>query len=289
MSSSDEEFQADRLYEDSDAQPEPDPVTDEDEFCEIEPPLEASTPSVAPGGGRTKLQGYTFLDNKTIPIEVSTSDVDTELLQTARKEINAVSERLLHQLNKPNPTLADIFLHHVDSLFRHVKKHSQLSRRELLLATVVKCGEIRYGAPASELLSPDHDGDFHPSFLVMKEKELHAIIKKIQISREVKVADSWDADAVGASSITALERIISDEFRPYQVKGITVLVLDDDKLRKRSDAFRKFGFKQTDTKNSGKCPVMHMIVSLTTGIPLSVRIDRPGTKHVLYSADNDAY
>ena len=54
MSSSDEEFQADRLYEDSDAQPEPDPVTDEDEFCEIEPPLEASTPSVAPGGGRTK-------------------------------------------------------------------------------------------------------------------------------------------------------------------------------------------------------------------------------------------
>ena len=43
MSSSDEEFQADRLYEDSDAQPEPDPVTDEEEFCEIEPPLEAST------------------------------------------------------------------------------------------------------------------------------------------------------------------------------------------------------------------------------------------------------
>jgi hypothetical protein len=62
----------------------------------------------------------------------------------------------------------------------------------------------------------------------MKEKEFHSIIKKIRISREVKVADSWDADAVGASSINALERIISEEFRPYQLKGITVLVLDDD-------------------------------------------------------------
>ncbi len=34
MSSSDEELQADRLYEDSDAQPELDPVTDEEEYCE---------------------------------------------------------------------------------------------------------------------------------------------------------------------------------------------------------------------------------------------------------------
>ena len=34
MSSSDEELQADRLYEDSDAQPELDPVADEEEFCE---------------------------------------------------------------------------------------------------------------------------------------------------------------------------------------------------------------------------------------------------------------
>ncbi len=72
----------------TDAQPELDPVTDEEEFCEMEPPLEVSTP-----GGKTKLQGWTFIDNKTIPIEVSTSDVDTELLQTARKEINVVSER----------------------------------------------------------------------------------------------------------------------------------------------------------------------------------------------------
>jgi hypothetical protein len=42
-----------------------------------------------------------------------------------------------------------------------------------------------------------------------------------------------------------LERIISEESRPYQVKGITVLVLDDNKLRKRSEAHRKFGFKET--------------------------------------------
>jgi hypothetical protein len=50
-----------RLYEDSDAQLEPDPVTDEEEFCEIEPPLEASTPSVAPGGG-TKPDVHSLTD-----------------------------------------------------------------------------------------------------------------------------------------------------------------------------------------------------------------------------------
>ncbi len=72
------------------------------------------------------------------------------------------------------------------------------------------------------------------------------------------------------------ETLYAQIFRIYHVRGVTYLVLDDDKWRKRSDDFRRYGLKVTAAKASGLCPVMHIVVSLTTGVPLAGRIDRPG-------------
>jgi hypothetical protein len=59
--------------------------------------------------------------------------------------------------------------------------------------------------------------------------------------------------------------------------GKTILSLEDDKLTKLSALFARMGLKKVFTRESGACPVMHMVCSLLTGLIFCHRLDRPGT------------
>ncbi len=73
-----------------------------------------------------------------------------------------------------------------------------------------------------------------------------------------------------------VEHLSAELFRFCFCPGLSILSLDDDKLRKLSRLFSILGFKRTFTRASGACPVMHMLVDLILGITLVGRLDRPG-------------
>jgi Trp operon repressor len=162
----------------------------------------------------------------------------------------------------------------------HEKECSQGQWSDQQLHLVVKCAEARYKTVASEILdnSAENENDFNQLYKVLTVDEYKAITKLIRIiPRLVDSKRSWSGEEVQVDILNDFEALFASLFREFFISGSTIISLDDDKLRKLSRLFKAFGLKTTFTRNNGACPVMHMAVSVATGLILAHRMDRPGT------------
>ena len=179
-------------------------LTDDDEFCENVMDGDIARPAKT-------FQGWHHLENSAIKLNVSTSSVDDIIFTAAKKEFEAVQVMLLLKLSLSDgqkPTLLDVFLAHVDPFFAKTERTTGLTRRELLVYTIIRCGEMRYGVPASDMFRnpEDFNSDFRPvSWNVHQD-----IARKIRIAPEQAsdpASKSWNADSCPADSLNEMRDV----------------------------------------------------------------------------------
>ena len=271
--------------------------TDRDEFdCEV--PISQT---------QSALHGWTLLDNRSA-IQASSTSVDDFLLGTAcdiallnrvpnillctqaraRKETAHVCTGLLRQLQVDRGDIdsisfATIVKLHLPRFQSHIVATSRcasiVNEQSLAAFLIVKLGEIAYLRPASQILStgPALEGIFSSLFRVMPCEEYKQIADNIRVVPDpIGTQFTWQAQSDQVSHLRELERVFGDTFRYCHCPAASIVSLDDDKLRKLSKRFALFGLKKSYTRNSGACPVMHMLASVLTGVALGTRLDLPG-------------
>ena len=178
-------------------------------------------------------------------------------------------------------TLEDVVNVHLSSFTEYISStsHSPLvNAHSLSQVILVKLGEMTYRRGASSVLSEDRafTGIFSTLFKVIPFDQYMSIVKAIRVVPDaVNTSHFWTAQQDQIDLVRDLDQIFSRTFR-YILCESSIISLDDDKLRKLSSSFHQFGLKTVFTRNSGACPVMHMISSVLTGCTFSFKLDLPG-------------
>lgn len=245
-----------------------------------------------PGTG--KVGDWRILPSADMDITVSYNEPDDYHFQVLQKEAKHVVHGLLARLHKthadiPNIQLVDIVLHFYEPFRALVLEKSNNGRIEADLLTaedlddvlIIKCFEVFYRERASVMLSSSDRLDYNPLVYRRGSREYMSLLRRIRVMQEpMDTKSTWEALSSTIDDISSVERLFCELFRFCFCLGTSILSLDDDKLRKLSSLFSLLGFKRTFTRDSGACPVMHMVVSIVTGLSLVTRLDRPGT--ILY-------
>jgi len=230
------------------------------------------------------------MENKTL--NVSYDAVEDFQFASMGRELEHVVQTLLRKLHRdekeiPHITELEVFRLFLDPFLLfiantsnvHLKRDDLLSVDDLERVVIVKTGESYYGRPASVILS-DHkrDGDFNALFRVSTAIEHAEIVRRIRvIPGHPDKTMSWNNSSDTVDQLADLELAFFTWFRGFHARGVAVLSLDDDKLRKLSHLFADLGLKRTFTRDSGACPVMHMLASVLTGLVFGGRLDRQGS------------
>jgi len=154
-----------------------------------------------------------------------------------------------------------------------------LTMSDLIDVVIVNCGEALYRRPASVILSGRRDNaDYNNVYKRMSDKRYAEVMHYIRVTEgQTDTVHTWSLDRDNLKQIQELEDLFSSLFRCFHKAGLSILVLDDDKLRKLAKAFFRMGLKKVFTRESGACPLMHMLGSLCSQLIFSIRLDRPGT------------
>ncbi len=162
----------------------------------------------------------------------------------------------------------------------NVDVKERLTDRDLIVLIAMTCAESFYKRPALCILdqSSSLGALYSTTFRSLTTyPALDAIRKRIRVMEgHIHRENSWTLESADLDQIQAFEDLFAELFRDF-MHGNTILSLDDDKLRKLSALFARMGLKKVFTRESGACPVMHMVCSLLTGLIFCRRLDRPGT------------
>ena len=225
-------------------------------------------------------------------LELTYDGVEDFHFETLGREVEHVVKVLLRQLHRteaeiPQVTELEVFQLFMEPFLRQILKTSNthllrddvLTMDDLQKVVIVKAGESYYGRPASVILddAARRSGDFNPAFRVLGPGAYADIIRRIRvIAGQPDKTMSWDNPSDSVDELAELESLFVSLFRAFHAHGVAVLSLDDDKLRKLSQLFSRLGLKRTFTRDSGACPVMHMVASVLTGLIFGGRLDRQG-------------
>jgi hypothetical protein len=237
-----------------------------------------------------KIGEWTALSNKNIPIQVSLNEPDDYHWHVLQKQLPHVVTGLLDLLHKSEAQIKSISALDVVQLFLPSflslilkKSNHGLSQDELLSdsdlenVVIVKALEVFYKMPGSIILAWPHAADFNAQMRIMTAPAYLNVVKKIRVMVPPRdVGQTWQSLSTTITDLSDVEHLFAELFRFCFCPGLSILSLDDDKLRKLSRLFSILGFKRTFTRASGACPVMHMLVDLILGITLVGRLDRPG-------------
>ena len=159
----------------------------------------------------------------------------------------------------------------------NVPSTNHMSMSDMLALVVVKCAESFYKRTGACILSTEALGILYSkTFKVITAKTYRDFMQRVRVIEGQADHDwSWSHQSAHLKQIQAFEDLFSDLFRCFHLPVTSILSLDDDKLRKLSALFSILGLKRVYTRESGACPVMHMVVSLITGLILAHRLDRP--------------
>jgi len=184
------------------------------------------------------------MENKSLNVHYDA--VEDFQFDSMGRELEHVVKTLLRQLHRdeeaiPSITELDVFRLFLDPFLQHIKKTSNvhLARDDLLTdtdlesAVIVKAGESYYGRHASIILSGDRSEDFNGQFRVLTSKEYADIVRRIRVvPGHPDKTMSWNTSSYSVDQLADLKTLFVQLFRAFHARGISILSLDDEKLRK---------------------------------------------------------
>ena len=253
-----------------------------DEICNFDGENDWINPEEVPEEAQvdddSTAEKWTFCHEKGIEDFTITFDqARKDLLNTARAEVPAVLKNLGFNKNTKLEEVLKYFLEDILCLMgknasQVAQRHTSLdeiTRYDLMCFLKTELYMVFYQCGASELFNPENRSEYAVVNSEWQEPHSRVLECLSQPAGNHKALGSVDETFLG------YERVLRQVSRRCFVPRVSIVALDDDKLKIATTRLSRFGINARKI-DKGFGPVLHSVASLTTGIFLGGHLEKVG-------------